>query len=89
MTACSLNGWVNILSAICAIAAAFLWIKSARVKVWADGQMAGQPDNLVILRDGRKFDVTATAQAQSKWSARAAYAAAAAALLQALAICLH
>jgi microcompartment protein CcmL/EutN len=82
----SLKGWINILSAVSAIAAALLWLKSARVEIWADGQTAPQQGNLVILKDGRKFDVTGTAREQSKWSAYAAYAAAVAAALQALAV---
>jgi hypothetical protein len=86
MTACSLKGWVNILSAICAIAAALLWLQSARVKVWADGQTGTRQDNIVILNNGRMFDVTGTAEAQSRWSAYAAMAAAAAAALQAISV---
>jgi hypothetical protein len=81
----SLKGWINVLSALCAIAAAVLWITSARVQVWADGQTSAQPTNMVMWKNGRLFDVTGTAEAQSKWSACAAYAAAAAAVLQALA----
>jgi hypothetical protein len=81
----SLKGCVSVLSALCAIAAALLWIKSARVQVWGDGQTGPRGTNMVMWKDGRLFDVTGTAEAQSKWSARAAYAAAAAAALQAVA----
>jgi hypothetical protein len=84
MSAYGLRGWINILSAICAIAAAVLWIISARVEVWVDGQAGVSAERLVIIKDGRKFDVTGTAQAQSDWSSYAAFAAAAAAALQAL-----
>jgi hypothetical protein len=41
---------------------------------------------MVILKNGRMFDVTGTAEAQSRWSAYAAIAAAAAATLQALSL---
>ena len=79
----SLKGWINVLSALFAIAAAVLWIKSANVQVWADGQLGPKGTNMVMWKNGRLFDVTGTAEAQSRWSAWAAYAAAA--TLQALA----
>lgn len=41
---------------------------------------------MVILKEGRMYDVTGTAEAQSRWSAYAAIAAAAAAILQGLAL---
>jgi hypothetical protein len=41
---------------------------------------------MVILKNGRMFDVTGTAEAQSRWSAYAAMAAAVAATLQALSL---
>jgi hypothetical protein len=43
-----------------------LWITSARVQVWADGQMGPQPTNMVTQKNGRLYDVTGTADAQSK-----------------------
>ncbi|WP_298257836.1 hypothetical protein [Bradyrhizobium sp.] len=73
----------DILCATAAIAAALLWIKSATVEVWADGQTEAKSTNMVMYKNGRLYDVTGTAEAQSTWSARAAYAAAAAAALQA------
>jgi hypothetical protein len=76
------KGWITILAAVCGIAAALLWIKSARVEVWADGQPGPLQTNLVIKKDSRQYDVSGTAEAQSKWSAAAAYAAAASACLQ-------
>jgi hypothetical protein len=82
----SFKGCINLLSAAFAIAAAILWLKSARVEVWADGQAGPRQDNMVILKNGRMFDVTGTAEAQSRWSAYAALAAAAAAALQALSV---
>ena len=78
--------WVDILSALCAIAAAGLWFQSARVEVWVDKQTGPRQDNMVIRKEGRLFDVTGTAEAQSRWSAAAACAAAFAATLQALSI---
>lgn len=81
--------WVavaNWLSAGCAFVAAALWLYSARVEVWADGQTAPRGDNMVIWKKGRLYDVTGTAEAQSRWSAYAAIAAAAAAILQGLAL---
>ena len=75
----------NEASAVSAFAAAGLWLYSARVEVWADGQTAPRRDNMVILKGGRMYDVTGTAQAQSRWSAYAAIAAALAAVLQGLA----
>jgi hypothetical protein len=59
---------------------------SARVEVWADGQTGPRQDNMVILKNGRMFDVTGTTEAQSRWSAYAAIAEAAAATLQALSL---
>jgi hypothetical protein len=82
----SLKGCINFLSAAFAIAAAILWLQSARVEVWAEGQIARRQDNMVILKNGRMFDVTGTAEAQSRWSAYAAMAAAVAATLQALSL---
>ena len=82
----SLKGCINLLSAAFAIAAAVLWLQSARVEVWADGQIAPRQDNMVILKNGRMFDVTGTAEAQSRWNAYAAMAAAVAATLQALSL---
>lgn len=79
----SLKDWLNILSAVCAVAAALLWFQSARVAVWADGQKGPRSDNMVISKNGRLYDVSGTAQAQSKWSGYAAIAAGVAALLQA------
>lgn len=70
---------------MCAFIAGGLWLYSARVEVWADGQTAPRSDNVVILKGGRMYDVTGTAQAQSRWSAYAAIAAAVAAVLQGLA----
>lgn len=76
----------NWLSAGCAFIAATLWLYSARVEVWADGQTSPRSDNMVILKHGRMYDVTGTAEAQSRWSAYAAIAAAAAAILQGVAV---
>jgi len=76
---------VNEASALCAFVAAGLWLYSARIEVWADDQSAPRRDNMVILKGGRMYDVTGTAQAQSRWSAYAAIAAALAAVLQGLA----
>jgi len=76
----------NWLSARCAFVAAALWLYSARVEVWADDQTAPRADNMVIQKDDRKYDVTGTAQAQSRWSGYAAVAVAAAAVLQGLAL---
>jgi hypothetical protein len=78
--------FANWLSAGCAFIAAALWLHSARVEVWADGQKGPRSDNMVILKEGRMYDVTGSAQAQSRWSAYAAVAAAAAAVLQGLAL---
>jgi len=75
--------YADISSALCAIIAAVMWIRSARVEIYADGQTGPLSTNLVIEKNGRKFDVTATVDAQSRWSAYAAYAAAASAALQA------
>jgi hypothetical protein len=82
----SFKGSITLLSAAFAIAAAILWLHSARVEVWADGQMGVRQDNIVILKQGRMFDLSGTAEAQSRWSAYAAVAAAAAAALQALSL---
>ena len=75
----------NEASAGCAFIAAGFWLYSARVEVWADGQLAPRRDNMVIEKKGRMYDVTGTAQAQSRWSAYAAIAAAVAAVIQGLA----
>jgi hypothetical protein len=52
----------------------------------ADGQTTARLDNIVIRKDGRMFDVSGTAEAQSRWSAYAAIAASSAAALQTLSI---
>jgi hypothetical protein len=52
----------------------------------ADGQTTARLDNIVIRKDRRMFDVSGTAEAQSRWSAYAAIAASAAAALQTLSI---
>lgn len=82
--AIELKATVNVLSALCALAAAVLWLVSARVEVWVDGQTGPRADNVVISKNGRLYDLSGTAVAQSRWSAYAAIAAAAAAALQAL-----
>lgn len=74
---------IDLSTAAFAVVAALLWIRSAHVKVWADGQIGPKATNMVISRNNRLYDVTGTATAQSKWSAYAAYAAAASALIQA------
>lgn len=79
----------NWLSSGCAFVAAGLWLYSAHVEVWADDQSGPRADNMIILKDGRKYDVTATVAAQSRWSAYAAVAAAAAAVLQGLALLMN
>lgn len=79
---------IEIASAMAAVIAAGLWLYSAKVEVYAENQSSPRADNLVIMKDDRKYDVTGTAQEQSRWSAYAAIAAAAAALLQAAAIIL-
>lgn len=81
-----MRAFVDIATAICAILAALLWIKSAGVEVWADGQTGPKSTNMVITKNGRMYDVTGTVEAQSTWSAYAAYAAAAAAAFQALGV---
>ncbi len=82
------KAYTNLAAAVLAVAAAFLWLKSARIKVWADGQSGPRGDNMVIRKDGRLYDVTGTAETQSRWSAYAAIAAAAAAVLQAIGLVL-
>ncbi|MDA9414088.1 hypothetical protein XH81_04315 [Bradyrhizobium sp. CCBAU 25360] len=76
---------VNEASAGCAFVAAGLWLYSARVEIWADGQTTARRDNFVLDKDGRPYDLAGTARAQSRWSAYAAIAAAAAAVLQGVA----
>jgi hypothetical protein len=76
----------NEVSAGCAFIAAGLWLYSAHVEVWADGKIGPRRDSLIIEKDGRPYNVTGTAQAQSRWSAYAASAAAVAAILQGLAL---
>jgi hypothetical protein len=49
-------------------------------------RMAPERDNIVILKQGRMFDLSGTAEAQSRWSAYAAIAAAVAATLQAMSL---
>jgi hypothetical protein len=80
------KAWIIGFSALFAVSAAALWFYSAKVEVWADDQQGPRSDNMIILKDGRQFDVTGTAQAQSRWSAYAAVAAGLSALLQAIAL---
>jgi hypothetical protein len=76
--------WVDSLSAVCAVTAAVLWLISAKVKVWADGQTEPLPDRSIIIENGRLLNYTGTAREQSRWSSYAAFAAAAASGLQGL-----
>jgi hypothetical protein len=76
--------FLNCVSALFAVAAAILWIRSARAEVWADGQASPRRDNIVIDLDGRLYDVSGTAREAARWSSYAAYAAAIAAIFQAL-----
>jgi ABC-type molybdenum transport system ATPase subunit/photorepair protein PhrA len=68
----------NSLSALFALAAALLWYRSATVKVLDHPGGTGNPEMVV---NGTLF--VSTALAQSTWSRRAAYMAAAAAFFQA------
>jgi hypothetical protein len=79
---------INLASAVFAALAAVLWLKSAGSKYGADGQVGPLSDRMIINKDGRLYNVTGTAEAQSRWSAYGAIAAAAAAALQAVAVLL-
>jgi hypothetical protein len=73
---------VNGLSAIFAFTAAYLWLRSAQVRVPADHQTKPNAHSM-IYRDAKgQVDLVATVKNSSEWSAWAAKAAALAALLQ-------
>jgi hypothetical protein len=59
------KGCVNLLSAMFAVVAALFWLQSARAEIWSDGQTTSRRDKLVILKNGRMFDVSGTDEAQS------------------------
>ena len=72
----------NILAAILAFAAAYLWHKSATIKIpFRDGPGAKGIYPSALIIDGNN-DFIDTAITQSRWSKWAAYAAGASALFQ-------
>ena len=73
----------NALAALFAFAAAVLWYISAKIRVPLASGDTGNPEMIV---DG--FAFVATAKAQTVWSRRAAFAAALAAMFQALGLAL-
>ena len=77
--------WTDALCALCAIAAAILWLISSRAAVWADevGKVGPRRDSLIIEKNGRLYNLSASVAVQSQWSAAAASAAA---LLQAASV---
>lgn len=75
----------NVLAAVFALLAALLWFAASR----AQAPVREEPDDdgltpFVISREGRsgRVDVLETAELQTKWNARAALCACAAALFQ-------
>jgi len=73
----------NALAALFALTAAALWYVSAKVRVPLTPGGTGNPEMVV---DG--FAFVATAKVQTVWSRRAAFAAAVAAVFQALGLAL-
>jgi hypothetical protein len=77
---------LNFGAALAALAAAFLWYRSAAVTIpFKDAPDASGMYRAAIVIDGN-VDFIDTAQAQTMWSKRAASAAAIAAALQGMAL---
>jgi hypothetical protein len=81
---------LNVLSAICAIAAGVAWVRSTIVWVKAppDRGLGGVIGGNIYDEDkhGRRYDVLKTIKKQSSWNRIAAWFAAASALFQAAVI---
>ncbi len=78
--------FLNIIAALCALIAAFLWYKSATVKVPHRGELDESGFNSAVLIINDNTDFIQTVVAQSTWSKRGAAAAALAALFQGTAL---
>lgn len=74
------------LAAFAAIFAALLWYKASAAEVPHDPDDPGDKA-VVIFRNGdHQWDVIRTAELQTRWNKRAAFAASIAAILQAIAL---
>ena len=86
MTVASTIILLNILAALAALTAAFLWHRSATVQVPHRDEPDANGIYSAAIIIGDNIDFVSTAVAQSTWSKRGAYAAAVAAFLQAAAL---
>jgi hypothetical protein len=77
---------LNVLSAIMAIVAAILWIQSARARIPTDLVAGIGLDHIIIEDSEGRFELLATLSRSALLSGYAAYAAASAALLQAISL---
>lgn len=80
---------LTVLVVLSALVSAFMWVKSARAKVLADGRTAGvgalmDGDIIIQGKNGERIDLHDTFNEQSRWNSYAAYSAAVCALAQAL-----
>ena len=80
---------VNFLGAILAFAVAYLWLRSAKVRVSADEKIRADAFSMVYLDKNGKVDLVATTKEASEWNAWAARAASLAALLQGIGLLIH
>lgn len=85
-----MNAYLNIGSALFAIIAAVLWFYSAfGTDVYLPSvPPAARSDQMIMIRNGRPYNLTESLFNQSKWSGYAALAAGVAALLQAIGLVL-
>jgi putative heme iron utilization protein len=87
--ACTVKAGVNLLSALVAFAAAYWWLRSAQVRVSADGQTKPNERSMIYRDEIGQVDLVATVRESSHWNAWAARAAAIAAALQGIGLLLQ
>ena len=86
MTASTAVVILNLVAAMAALAAAFLWHKSATVQVLHKDEPDANGIYSAAIIVGDNTDFIGTVVAQSTWSTRGAYAAAIAAAFQGVAL---
>lgn len=76
--------YLNWLSALFALTAAFFWYKSSVAKVIYSPQIGG--GQITVMQGNEKWDLVKTLVTQSNWSKRAAIMASIAAICQSIAL---
>lgn len=79
---------INFISAVAALGAAIMWAYSAKLRIQFDESEVPKDFGSIALIDDDNSDILKTLNAQSLWSARAAYMAAVAALCQGIGLLL-